>query len=318
MGSVSKPINLVKILEEKRFRRKTSLPLLVALWQIHVTQPATVARGDKARAFLYALAFHLEFDYRTADQFVIYMIEQLSPSALSIPESASSTTAAAAATSSPLQMPRRARSISFTQPEKPSTPGSNEIEVDFGALSKWFEEIHSRHDNQLASERHPPLEGWLYKRGRVMTNWKHRFCVLLDGTLSYFKEKSEKKPVGVVTITDSVINYIEPSTGISCSRARYCFSVWTPDRIFYFATQDKEEMVEWMKALMKHSVPTQAVSNPFPSVVPKPTPSILRSRGARRTGNEGTPSANLDESDLFAIAEARIEISSLETYPRDR
>ena len=44
----------------------------------------------------------------------------------------------------------------------------------------------------------PPavFKGWMKKEGHVLTGWKRRFFVLMDGSLSYYEKELETAPFG--------------------------------------------------------------------------------------------------------------------------
>ncbi|MDO9065804.1 MAG: hypothetical protein Q7U96_01805, partial [Chloroflexota bacterium] len=47
----------------------------------------------------------------------------------------------------------------------------------------------------------PDLEGWIWKRGHLVKNWKIRWAVLKDKTLYYFKDqKNTGTPLGLVAL----------------------------------------------------------------------------------------------------------------------
>ena len=324
---------MVKLLEDKRLRTKTSEAVLQVLWDLHVPHGKTVACGAIAKSFLYALAFHLEFDFRTSDEFVIYMNEILRPRSaapMAAPRDRSGSMLQREAAPSP---PSGSPSSSFQRPasmmygsDSPPLPEAVpalqdlQFQVELAALKGWFGHVNSRHASQ--SESPPHLAGWLWKRGRINTNWKHRYCTLDAAVLSYFREKGDRKPAGAVRITESIINSVDSSTQAAPSKARWLFSVWTPDRIYYFASPDKEVIVEWMKNLLLHTPPPpREVLNPFPSVSAGSGVSSLSAQAAARTRSssgslirrQSAPGhGDVDEFDLFELAEAHIELCSLQ------
>lgn len=42
--------------------------------------------------------------------------------------------------------------------------------------------------------------GWLYKQGGSHKNWKHRYCVLKDKCLYYYKEMTDRTALGVMQL----------------------------------------------------------------------------------------------------------------------
>lgn len=47
-------------------------------------------------------------------------------------------------------------------------------------------------------------EGWLYKMGHRIQTWKRRYFILLADRLEYYKSHSDKKPQGVIPLSDPV------------------------------------------------------------------------------------------------------------------
>lgn len=49
--------------------------------------------------------------------------------------------------------------------------------------------------------------GFLEKKGKVNTAWKHRWCVISDDKMYYYKSRDQKKdkPTGVIDLTQSTI-----------------------------------------------------------------------------------------------------------------
>ena len=179
--------------------------------------------------------------------------------------------------------------------------------VELASVKGWFNDVNARHAAQ--SEAPPPMEGWLWKRGRINTNWKNRFCVLRDGALAYFKERGDRKPAGCVRVADSVVLSSEAGASAASShRVRWCFSVWTAERTFYFGGPDKEAVVEWMKTLLLHAVPP-----PRDAAPPHRAPAAAaRARSGSLLRKLANPS-DVDERDLFDLTEAHIELSSLQS-----
>ena len=54
------------------------------------------------------------------------------------------------------------------------------------------------------------LQGWLWKRGKLNSTWKRRYCVLsaADKTLRYFKKKGSKRAQGSIDVRSA--SYVGP------------------------------------------------------------------------------------------------------------
>ncbi|EDO19574.1 hypothetical protein Kpol_1018p107 [Vanderwaltozyma polyspora DSM 70294] len=115
--------------------------------------------------------------------------------------------------------------------------------------------------------------GWMSKKGGgAMGVWKTRYFTLHGTRLSYFGNTTDTRERGLIDITghrvvpakedDKLISLYAASTG----KGRYCFKLipplpgskkgltFTQPRVHYFAVESKEEMREWMAALIKTSI----------------------------------------------------------------
>jgi len=87
--------------------------------------------------------------------------------------------------------------------------------------------------------------GWLYKRGRINTSWKRRFCVLkTSGIFEYYKALTDASPQGFI-----VVDGIESiSTGLSENNLDV-FHLKTRDRLWHFASPNETTRDDWIKAI---------------------------------------------------------------------
>lgn len=88
-------------------------------------------------------------------------------------------------------------------------------------------------------------EGWCWKQGLRMKNWKRRFFRLNTIKLSYFENDEVDEPIRSI-----------PSSNIQNVRilARFCgrddmIEVETPDRKFYMHIEDEKDRMDWKGAL---------------------------------------------------------------------
>lgn len=118
--------------------------------------------------------------------------------------------------------------------------------------------------------------GWLYKKGggaSAIGTWKNRYFTLHGTRLSYFGNLNDSKERGLIDITahkvlaardneDKLIGIYAASVGAG----RHCFKLvppapgyrkgvtFTAPKVHYFAVESKQEMKEWMAALMKATI----------------------------------------------------------------
>lgn len=116
--------------------------------------------------------------------------------------------------------------------------------------------------------------GWMHKKGGIGPGaWKSRFFTLHGTRLSYFTSTSENKERGLIDITshrvlpareneDKLVSFYAASVGAG----RHCFKLvppapgtrkgvtFTAPKVHFFAVETKEEMRQWMAALMKATI----------------------------------------------------------------
>ncbi|GFS85864.1 pleckstrin homology domain-containing family A member 7 [Nephila pilipes] len=97
------------------------------------------------------------------------------------------------------------------------------------------------------------IEGWLYKlEGAALKQFKHRWCVLADFCLFFYKGPSEEK------VTSSILlpSYkISPCTTEDKISRKFAFKAEHQNmKTYYFAAEDKETMKRWMNAMSLASI----------------------------------------------------------------
>ncbi|KAL6940303.1 hypothetical protein ACO0QE_004201 [Hanseniaspora vineae] len=138
--------------------------------------------------------------------------------------------------------------------------------------------------------------GWMSKKGAGTVGvWKNRFFILHGTRLSYFQNTTATKERGLIDITahkvlparddDKLVSLYAASTG----KGRYCFKVvppapgskkgltFTQQRVHYFAVESKEEMRQWMAALIKATIDIDS-SVPIISSCATPTISLTKAQ----------------------------------------
>lgn len=135
------------------------------------------------------------------------------------------------------------------------------------------------------------FSGWMFKRGNLsIGSWKHRFFTLHKTRLSYYVATSDSKEKGLIDITSHrVLPATEAEDKLSAVYAasagygRYCFKIvppapgsrkgltFTQQKVHYFAVETKEEMRNWMSALMKATI---ELDETVPAISSCSTPTI--------------------------------------------
>lgn len=140
------------------------------------------------------------------------------------------------------------------------------------------------------------FSGWMNKRGSVAVGtWKARFFTLKGTRLSYFSSFSDTKEKGLIDITSHrVVPVGEEDKFVaiyaaSVGAGRHCFKLVPPSpgsrkgvtftvpKVHYFAVDSREEMRNWINALMKATIDRDD-SVPVVSSCATPTVSLAKAR----------------------------------------
>jgi hypothetical protein len=92
------------------------------------------------------------------------------------------------------------------------------------------------------------LSGYLWKQGARIKSWRHRWCVLRNGTLRYYESKaacaSGADPFGTISI-DGTFRVVLSSN----VRREHTFEIVTPGRTYLFSAETYPDMKRWMTEL---------------------------------------------------------------------
>ena len=89
-------------------------------------------------------------------------------------------------------------------------------------------------------------KGHVTKQGAKRKNWKKRWMVLHDDTLSYFKSENDSYPAGSVKIeVDSLVMFVDEGQ----IGKKNCFAIVTKNRNYYMYCELEEEVCDWIYAL---------------------------------------------------------------------
>uniref|UniRef100_A0A673LXC9 Pleckstrin homology domain-containing family A member 1-like n=1 Tax=Sinocyclocheilus rhinocerous TaxID=307959 RepID=A0A673LXC9_9TELE len=89
--------------------------------------------------------------------------------------------------------------------------------------------------------------GYCVKQGGVMKNWKRRYFMLDDNTLSYFKSDMEREPLRAILLKE--VNRVQECKQSDLMMRDNLFELVTTSRTFYFQVGVPEEMHGWIKAI---------------------------------------------------------------------
>ncbi|XP_016113506.1 pleckstrin homology domain-containing family A member 1-like [Sinocyclocheilus grahami] len=80
-----------------------------------------------------------------------------------------------------------------------------------------------------------------------MKNWKRRYFMLDDNTLSYFKSDMEREPLRVIPLKE--VNKVQECKQSDLMMRDNLFELVTTSRTFYIQSDSPEEMHGWIKAI---------------------------------------------------------------------
>uniref|UniRef100_A0AAR2LTT2 PH domain-containing protein n=1 Tax=Pygocentrus nattereri TaxID=42514 RepID=A0AAR2LTT2_PYGNA len=80
-----------------------------------------------------------------------------------------------------------------------------------------------------------------------MKNWKRRYFMLDDNTISYFKSDLDREPLRVIPLKE--VNKVQECKQSDLMMRDNLFELVTTSRTFYIQTDSPEEMHSWIKAI---------------------------------------------------------------------
>ncbi|KAL6478187.1 hypothetical protein MHYP_G00140220 [Metynnis hypsauchen] len=89
--------------------------------------------------------------------------------------------------------------------------------------------------------------GYCVKQGAVMKNWKRRYFILEENSMSYFKSDLEKEPLRMIPLKE--VHKVQECKHSDILMRDNLFEVVTTSRTFYVQADSPEEMHSWIKAI---------------------------------------------------------------------
>ncbi|MBN3295098.1 PKHA1 protein, partial [Amia calva] len=106
--------------------------------------------------------------------------------------------------------------------------------------------------------------GYCVKQGAVMKNWKRRYFLLDENSVSYFKSDLEKDPLRMIPLKE--VHKVQECKQSDIMMRDNLFEVVTTSRTFYIQADSPEDMHSWIKAISGAIVaqrgPGRRLSNP--------------------------------------------------------
>ncbi|CAL8254796.1 unnamed protein product [Lota lota] len=98
-----------------------------------------------------------------------------------------------------------------------------------------------------AQEQTVIKSGYCVKQGAVMRNWKRRYFLLEENSMSYFKSDLEKEPLRTILLKE--VHKVQECKQSDILMRDNLFEVVTQSRTFYIQADSPEEMHSWIKAV---------------------------------------------------------------------
>ncbi|MDP2434311.1 MAG: hypothetical protein Q8P67_01045, partial [archaeon] len=87
-------------------------------------------------------------------------------------------------------------------------------------------------------------QGFLYKQGGTVRNWKRRFFTLRRSILRYYENPTDLEPLGEIPLQNGSIDVADESL-----KRPFSWQISSRFRNYYLAADDDYEMASWMEAL---------------------------------------------------------------------
>ncbi|XP_041124331.1 pleckstrin homology domain-containing family A member 1-like isoform X1 [Polyodon spathula] len=89
--------------------------------------------------------------------------------------------------------------------------------------------------------------GYCVKQGAVMKNWKRRYFLLDENSVSYFKSELDKEPLRTIPLKE--VHKVQECKQSDIMMRDNLFKVVTTSRTFFVQTDSPEDMHSWIKAI---------------------------------------------------------------------
>uniref|UniRef100_A0A8C4S7G4 Pleckstrin homology domain containing A1 n=1 Tax=Erpetoichthys calabaricus TaxID=27687 RepID=A0A8C4S7G4_ERPCA len=89
--------------------------------------------------------------------------------------------------------------------------------------------------------------GYCVKQGAVMKNWKRRYFLLDENSVSYFKSDTDKEPLRIIPLKE--VHKVQECKQSDIMLRDNLFEVVTTTRTFFIQADSPEDMHSWIKAI---------------------------------------------------------------------
>ncbi|XP_033881950.1 pleckstrin homology domain-containing family A member 1-like isoform X10 [Acipenser ruthenus] len=156
---------------------------------------------------------------------------------------------------SPLECPGAKKQVSYKTeiiggvPIKTPTQqegGEGSEGADRGGLKRSLSQL-PYFMGKAAQDQTVVKAGYCVKQGAVMKNWKRRYFLLDENSVSYFKSELDKEPLRMIPLKE--VNKVQECKQSDILMRDNLFEVVTTSRTFFVQADSPEDMHSWIKAI---------------------------------------------------------------------
>eukprot|EP00455_Lapot_gusevi_P003117 TRINITY_DN11291_c0_g1_i2.p1 TRINITY_DN11291_c0_g1~~TRINITY_DN11291_c0_g1_i2.p1 ORF type:complete len:479 (-),score=81.73 TRINITY_DN11291_c0_g1_i2:116-1552(-) len=103
------------------------------------------------------------------------------------------------------------------------------------AVEQVVEEKEYKSVNRISKQ------GWVYKEGSVVRNWKKRWFVLWDDRIDYYSRREDAEPKGTIQLETCEISPVMARAGVE----RDCLELLMKKRKWHFVAETNDENEQW-------------------------------------------------------------------------
>ncbi|KAG2786612.1 hypothetical protein JG687_00009151 [Phytophthora cactorum] len=200
-----------------------------------------------------------------------------------------------------VEQTRTVRPQSAPQPRRMTVPSQ-----------PYYDKQIQRQASLRPEESTPTMQGWLYKQGGFVKNWKKRWFVAREGKMMYYHGMSDATPLGVVNLRRVTVEICEAHEVNARNKCLHFFKVVPPSagqRTYFFGAQSEQDLVGWIHVLGAQSAygivngmlqrrPSMQRNNTFATRASYQQEYHTYARGAdrRRPSSDGTQSYHLSDT----------------------
>ncbi|XP_033885880.1 pleckstrin homology domain-containing family A member 1-like isoform X10 [Acipenser ruthenus] len=118
--------------------------------------------------------------------------------------------------------------------------------VDRGGLKRSMSQL-PYFMGKAAQDQTVVKAGYCVKQGAVMKNWKRRYFLLDENSVSYFKSDLDKEPLRMIPLKE--VHKVQECKQSDIMMRDNLFEVVTTSRTFFVQADSPEDMHSWIKAI---------------------------------------------------------------------